>query len=205
MKECENCKSEHDESYGSGRFCSSKCARGFSTKEKRKEINEKVSKTITGSKLPKRYTSKEMLTKIRIKRRKLFDDKILSEDFESLTYDRLKRRVILEQNGCCNKCKLSEWLGNEIPLELEHIDGNHHNNERSNVEVLCPNCHALTPTWRGRNKRKIKNRITDDELLESLIENNFNMRQALLQVGMVAKGGNYKRCHKLKREYDELE
>lgn len=42
---CENCKTEHDGSYGSGRFCSSKCARGFSTKAKRKEINEKVSKT----------------------------------------------------------------------------------------------------------------------------------------------------------------
>lgn len=40
---CENCKKEHDGSYGSGRFCSSKCARAFSTKIKRKEINEKVS------------------------------------------------------------------------------------------------------------------------------------------------------------------
>jgi len=49
MKECENCKQTHEGFYGSGRFCSSKCARGFSTKNKRKEINEKVSKTLTGS------------------------------------------------------------------------------------------------------------------------------------------------------------
>ena len=41
---CENCGSEHNGSYGSGRFCCEKCARGFSTKEKREEINEKVSK-----------------------------------------------------------------------------------------------------------------------------------------------------------------
>ena len=40
MKNCENCKNEHDGSYGSGRFCSIKCSRGFSTKEKRKEILE---------------------------------------------------------------------------------------------------------------------------------------------------------------------
>jgi hypothetical protein len=46
MKICENCKEEHDGSYGSGRFCSIKCARGFSTKAKRKEINEKVSKKL---------------------------------------------------------------------------------------------------------------------------------------------------------------
>lgn len=44
---CENCCREHDGSYGSGRFCSTKCSRGFSTKAKRKEINEKVSKTLS--------------------------------------------------------------------------------------------------------------------------------------------------------------
>lgn len=41
---CEYCNKQHDGTYGSGRFCSQQCARGFSTKAKRKEINEKVSK-----------------------------------------------------------------------------------------------------------------------------------------------------------------
>lgn len=45
---CENCKKEFDVVYGSGRFCCSKCARGFSTKDKRKEINEKVRSTLSG-------------------------------------------------------------------------------------------------------------------------------------------------------------
>jgi len=45
---CENCENEHDGTYGSGRFCSTKCARGFSTKAKRKEINERVSKSLQG-------------------------------------------------------------------------------------------------------------------------------------------------------------
>ena len=49
MKECENCRNEHDGTYGSGRFCSTKCSRGFSTKAKRTEINEKVSNTLMGS------------------------------------------------------------------------------------------------------------------------------------------------------------
>jgi len=47
---CENCNKEHDGSYASGRFCSKKCAKGFSTKAKRKEINAKVSKTLTKNK-----------------------------------------------------------------------------------------------------------------------------------------------------------
>jgi hypothetical protein len=50
----------------------------------------------------------------------------------------------------CYNCNLTEWMGEPIPLELEHIDGNHSNNQIQNLTLLCPNCHALTPTWRGR-------------------------------------------------------
>lgn len=46
---CENCGTEHEGIYGSGRFCSSKCARGFSTKKNRKEINDKISKSLIKS------------------------------------------------------------------------------------------------------------------------------------------------------------
>ena len=52
MKTCENCTNEHEGTYGSGRFCSTKCSRGFSTKAKRKEINEKVSKKISANSNP---------------------------------------------------------------------------------------------------------------------------------------------------------
>lgn len=45
---CENCKSEHDGTYGSGRFCCKSCASSFSTKIKRKEINKKVSTKLKG-------------------------------------------------------------------------------------------------------------------------------------------------------------
>lgn len=49
MKICENCSSLHNVSYGSGRFCSSKCARGFSTKNKRDLINKKTSDSLRGN------------------------------------------------------------------------------------------------------------------------------------------------------------
>lgn len=51
MKLCENCNSTHDGSYGSGRFCTNKCARGFSTKEKRKDINKSVSNKLKKHKI----------------------------------------------------------------------------------------------------------------------------------------------------------
>lgn len=48
---CENCKTPHTGEYGSGRFCSSRCARGFSTKFKRTEINKRVSEKLSGREL----------------------------------------------------------------------------------------------------------------------------------------------------------
>lgn len=49
MRTCENCNSEHDGKYGSGRFCSAKCSKSFSTKVKRNEINIRVSQKMKGN------------------------------------------------------------------------------------------------------------------------------------------------------------
>lgn len=54
----------------------------------------------------------------------------------------------------CERCGLSEWLGQPIPLELHHKDGDPHHDELSNYELLCPNCHAFTDSYRGKNCRK---------------------------------------------------
>jgi len=83
--------------------------------------------------------------------------KLLDEDFDSLGYYSKKSRVLLEQENKCNKCGNSHWLGQPMTLEFEHKDGNHFNNERSNLECLCPNCHAQTTTWRGRNRNRYIN------------------------------------------------
>jgi Zn finger protein HypA/HybF involved in hydrogenase expression len=72
---------------------------------------------------------------------------------EKLGYGPLRLRIIEEQNHKCNKCGLSEWLGQPMVFELEHKDGNKRNNVRSNLEILCPNCHSQTHTWRGRKNK----------------------------------------------------
>ena len=54
----------------------------------------------------------------------------------------------------CEKCKWAErneYTGN-IPIELEHIDGNFKNNNIDSLRLLCPNCHSLTSTYKGANK-----------------------------------------------------
>jgi len=52
----------------------------------------------------------------------------------------------------CFECGLSEWRGHTISLELDHIDGNAGNNNIDNLQLLCPNCHSITDTWKGRNR-----------------------------------------------------
>ena len=51
----------------------------------------------------------------------------------------------------CNWNEINEYTNN-IPLELEHIDGNHKNNREDNLTLLCPNCHSLTKTYKGANR-----------------------------------------------------
>lgn len=56
-------------------------------------------------------------------------------------------------NYCCQKCGCDgTWQNGKIALEIDHIDGNNTNNQLSNLRYLCPNCHALTETYRGKNK-----------------------------------------------------
>lgn len=59
---------------------------------------------------------------------------------------------------CQNKCEECGWSEinkhtGKIPLELDHKDGNYLNNLEENLIILCPNCHALTATYKGANKQ----------------------------------------------------
>lgn len=66
------------------------------------------------------------------------------------------RRKLLEEGYKeykCECCGNTEWLGNPIPLEVHHRDGNRNNNTLENFELLCPNCHAFTDSYRGKNSR----------------------------------------------------
>jgi len=65
--------------------------------------------------------------------------------------NRLTREGLKEKR--CENCLMDSWQGNLIPLELHHKDGDRKNNQISNLELLCPNCHALTDNYRGKNKK----------------------------------------------------
>lgn len=64
----------------------------------------------------------------------------------------IKRKLIKEnlKEYKCEKCGLSEWLGNKISLQLHHIDGDNTNNLLENLQLLCPNCHSQTDSYCGK-------------------------------------------------------
>lgn len=188
---CEKCGKEFESKYSKysdGRFCSKVCARAFSTKAKRLEINQKVSKTLSGvplniklcyqcgkelteAPLHGRYCSEECCQQWRTKVAKTknyrfkepeFLDKILQarkdrnlnraqESLSSFTAKKTIRNYLIKFRGsACQICGITEWQNQPISLEVHHIDGNNKNNQEENLQLLCPNCHSLTNTWRKK-------------------------------------------------------
>ena len=78
---------------------------------------------------------------------------VLVEDSYMSATAGLRQRLIGEglKEYRCEVCGLTEWNGVPIPLELDHINGRRDDNRIENLRLICPNCHAQTPTYRGRN------------------------------------------------------
>ena len=109
--------------------------------------------------------------------------------------------IIYLRGHKCEKCNNTLWNEQPIPLEVHHIDGDRLNNELSNLILLCPNCHSQTENWRGRNINTQKESVSEEQYVEAL-RNNQNIRQALLSLGLSAKGGNYTRARELIHKYN---
>ena len=142
------------------KFCNNSCAAKYNN-PKRKKIKYCV------------YCNKELENKQKkfcnnkcqgaYKRNEIFN-KIENGDV-TLPEKNYKNYLIYKYGEKCMECgwnKINYYSG-KIPVELEHIDVDSDNNKLNNLKLLCPNCHSLTPTWKGANegkgrysKRKIK-------------------------------------------------
>ena len=138
------------------KFCSSSCAAKVNNSNRKKHKENfclSCSAKITSSKYCN--TTCQMN----------FQQKVMVEQWQTngvKSVSRAIRRFLINQAE--QKCTLCGWneinqYTNVVPLEVDHIDGDHTNNHIDNLRVICPNCHSLTFTYKGANKgRGRKNR-----------------------------------------------
>ena len=85
-------------------------------------------------------------------RTKLEDILVKNSNFQSY---KLKKRLFSAKLKK-PRCELCGWAkktaDGRLPLELDHISGDSKDNRLENLRILCPNCHSLQPTHRGRNR-----------------------------------------------------
>lgn len=96
----------------------------------------------------------------------------------------LKTNLVSQRGHKCEICQNISWLNQPIPLQLHHIDGNSQNNDNTNLQLLCANCHSLTPNYCGRNIKKNTNVRYDDQHICSLIPISQSIRQVVLTLEM---------------------
>lgn len=63
---------------------------------------------------------------------------------------RLLRADLLENR--CQECGLTEWLGERLTVQIDHINGVNDDYRLENLRMLCPNCHSQTDTYGRRNR-----------------------------------------------------
>ena len=85
-------------------------------------------------------------------------DVILNGGHSHYPTSHLSKRLVKEglKEYQCESCSITEYNGKHISLELNHKDGYRSNHSLSNLELLCPNCHSQTDTYRSK-KLKLKN------------------------------------------------
>ena len=83
----------------------------------------------------------------------------------------LSKRLVQEgiKEYKCEICGINSWNGKELTLQLHHKDGDHHNHNLDNLQLLCPNCHTQTDNYGGKTKNK--RRPNDPENVDEVKKN----------------------------------
>jgi 5-methylcytosine-specific restriction endonuclease McrA len=200
---CNNIKCENDANpnLGTGRYCSRSCSNSRNHSE---ETINKIREGVLRTDAKRGPLNEESLAKWKSSISNHYKKLNESKPFDELGLRPKRAFIFNEQGGQCLQCGLAEWQGEPIALELDHINGDRLNNTRDNLRLLCPNCHSLTETWRGRNIQDHKKIIPDADILALIEKETMNPRQILLELGLVPKGGNYRRVYKLMALYHQM-
>jgi Zn finger protein HypA/HybF involved in hydrogenase expression len=93
------------------------------------------------------------LKKVKVSERVNNIEDILVENSPYQNISSLKKKILKQglMEYKCAICGISEWLGNPLSLQLDHINGISNDHRLENLRLVCPNCHSQTETFAGRN------------------------------------------------------
>jgi HNH endonuclease len=79
---------------------------------------------------------------------------------KSRTRSTIKRRLLQagKLRNRCDFCGLSEWRGQPLSIQIDHINGIRDDHRLENLRMLCPNCHSQTETYGARNRKRLVDR-----------------------------------------------
>lgn len=168
-----------------GKLCCSSSANGCAVN--RKKNSDALKKSIKDNKID--YTERYKNLPDSIKNKMKWNKGI--NPATSFTYGGTgshKLVLIKERGHKCQVCNRSTWNKQPITLELEHIDGDTKNNIKENLQLMCPNCHSQTPTWRRRKTSGKDKNHTDEQIIEA-IKSSTSMSSTLERLGL--RWGSY--------------
>ena len=97
-------------------------------------------------------SSEFCLVCIRLTKTETIIEKILCGTYDSNNLRRIKDYIIHTRGHACEICHQTEWMGQPIPLVLDHINGRSSENRLDNLRVVCGNCDMQLPTYKSKNK-----------------------------------------------------
>ena len=124
-------------------------------------MNPKGGNTYTLKKIIKELNLNE--SKMQLNRKKIYTNKtipltevIIDNNHPNYSSSRLLKKLVDEKYKAykCEMCGIDEWMGKPLSLQLHHKDGNRSNNLLKNLCILCPNCHAQTDSYSGKNLKQ---------------------------------------------------
>lgn len=157
---CEQCKRDFESDRRSRKFCCRSCAaiRNNQKYPKRSSSEKRYCLQCRKQTKNQKFCSHACHKDYEWEKRK----RRIEDGYQGFYYKMYKKYLIEKFGEACRNCgwcEVNPHSGN-IPVELEHIDGNSSNNSLDNLTLLCPNCHSLTPTYgalnmgNGRHKRR---------------------------------------------------
>lgn len=139
-------------------FCNRSCAAIYNDKKYIKRVSEHKNKnckwcSVEIGKVPNSYCSQKCYQNYSFMNN--FLDWYYNIYIPKTAHTELFKKFLETIYGYkCSFCGISTHEGERIVLQLEHIDGDHLNNKKENICLLCPNCHSQTDTYKGKNVGK---------------------------------------------------